>query len=240
MSKYEFTSETKEILISSRVVTLHRIRAVSDFGIVKAGDLGGWIEKEENLSHDGLAWVHNNAIVCDNAVVCDNADIFDNAKIYGNAKICDNTEVCDNAKIYGNAIVCNNACVYDNAIVCDNTIVSDNANVSDNARIRGNAMVYGNAKICGTAIICGDSRVSNDAMVSSVTHILVFGPVGSRYDFTTFYRDKDKEISVNCGCFNGKIDEFLEKVIQTHGNSRHALVYREAVKVAKLQIDVSL
>ena len=32
---------------------LHRIQAVRDFGNVKTGDLGGWIEKEENLSHGG-------------------------------------------------------------------------------------------------------------------------------------------------------------------------------------------
>ena len=28
---------------------LHRIEALRDFGDVKKGDLGGWIEKEENL-----------------------------------------------------------------------------------------------------------------------------------------------------------------------------------------------
>ena len=32
---------------------LHRIQAVRDFDNVKTGDLGGWIEKEENLSHGG-------------------------------------------------------------------------------------------------------------------------------------------------------------------------------------------
>ena len=42
------------------------------------------------------------------------------------------------------------------------------------------------------------------------------------------------------GCFLGKIDKFLEKVTATHGNSKYALVYRAAVEVAKLQIDLSL
>ena len=53
MKKYKFTGETK--LWLGR--TLHRIKAVISFGEVQAGELGGWIEKESNLDHDGNAWV---------------------------------------------------------------------------------------------------------------------------------------------------------------------------------------
>ena len=56
MRKYEFTGETRKIQLMFRTVTLHRIRAVISFGLVDAGELGGWIEKEENLSHEGKAW----------------------------------------------------------------------------------------------------------------------------------------------------------------------------------------
>ena len=63
--KYEFTGETKAWLGH----TLHRIRALISFEGVKAGDLGGWIEKEENLSQDGSAWVYGSAVVCDEAMV---------------------------------------------------------------------------------------------------------------------------------------------------------------------------
>ena len=149
MKKFEFTGETKTISLFFRTATLHRIRAVAEFGLVKIGDLGGWIEKEENLSHEGKAWVW------------------------------------------------------------------------------GDAKVWGNAKVCG------------DAKVFSASHVLVIGAIGSRDDFTTFFRDKDNEITVKCGCFLGKIDKFLEKVTQTHGDSKYALVYRAAVEVARLQIDLS-
>ena len=143
MKKFEFTGETKTISLFFRTATLHRIRAVAEFGLVKIGDLGGWIEKEENLSHEGKAWV------------------WGNAKVWGNAE------------------------------------------------------------------------------VFSASHVLVIGAIGSRDDFTTFFRDKDNEITVKCGCFLGKIDKFLEKVTQTHGDSKYALVYRAAVEVARLQIDLS-
>ena len=174
MRKYEFTGETKQVELLFRTVTLHRIKAVAEFGIVKAGDLGGWLEKEENLSHKGKAWVWGNAEVCGDA------------KVWGNAEVCGDAKVC------------------------------------------GDAEVWGNAKVCG------------DAEVFSANHVLVIGAIGSRSDFTTFFRDKDNEITVKCGCFLGKIDKFLEKVTATHGNSKYALVYRAAVEVAKLQIDLSL
>ena len=70
--KYEFTGEIMECMGR----TLHRIRAVRDFGEVKAGDLGGWIETESNLSNDGNAWVYGNARVYGNAEVSGNAWVY--------------------------------------------------------------------------------------------------------------------------------------------------------------------
>lgn len=57
MKKYEFTADT----INFDGMELHRIKAVKDFGNIKAGDLGGYIEKEENLSHNGNAKVYGDA-----------------------------------------------------------------------------------------------------------------------------------------------------------------------------------
>ena len=57
--KYELTSETKV----SFGRTLYRIRALLSFGSVKAGDVGGWIEKESNLDQSGEARVSGEAWV---------------------------------------------------------------------------------------------------------------------------------------------------------------------------------
>lgn len=59
MKKYELTEETVTVYGK----TLYRIRAVRDFGSVKTGEFGGYIEKEENLSHFGNAWVSGDAKV---------------------------------------------------------------------------------------------------------------------------------------------------------------------------------
>lgn len=84
--KYDFTGETKQY----GAHLLHRIIAIRDFNNVKNGDLGGCIEKENNLSHTGDCWG------------ADEAKVYDNAKIYGNA------ESCENGKIHGNAWVNDN------------------------------------------------------------------------------------------------------------------------------------
>ena len=56
MKKYEINSE-------------NRVVALIDFGNIKTGDVGGFVESENNLSHDGLCWVYGNARVYGNAQV---------------------------------------------------------------------------------------------------------------------------------------------------------------------------
>ena len=228
MKKYEFTGETKEIVLPYRKVVLHRIRAITDFGTVKVGDLGGWIEKEENLSHEGNAWVRGDA------------KVYGDAEVYGNAEVCDNAEVRDNAEVCGDAVVCDNAEVRDNAEVCGDAVVCDNAVVRDNAVVYDNAWVCGDAVVCDNAVVRDNAEVYGNAEIFSASQVLTIGPIGSRNGFTTFYRDKDNEITVKCGCFLGKMEQFLEKVEQTHGDSKHGQVYRAAAEIARLQIDLSL
>ena len=119
MRKYELTNEKKTLADGT---VLHRIRALRDipmFG-VKAGECGGFVEGENNLSQDGDAWVSGNA------------KVYDNAKVYGNAWVYGDTWVYGKAKVYGDAKVSGDAWV------------SGNAEVSGNAWVCGNAEVYGN------------------------------------------------------------------------------------------------
>ena len=52
-----------------------RIKAKINFGTVGTGELGGYIEKEENLSENGNAWVSDDAIVSGNAWVSELGDV---------------------------------------------------------------------------------------------------------------------------------------------------------------------
>ena len=60
---------------------LFRIKAKINFGVVDAGELGGYIEKEENLSENGDAWVYGDARVYGNAWVYGNAEVYGNARV---------------------------------------------------------------------------------------------------------------------------------------------------------------
>ena len=139
--KYKLTENTNIV----NGVILHQIQALKDFGNVKAGDLGGWIESEENLSQEGNCWVSSNARVFCNAQVYGNARVFCKAQVNGNARVFGNAQVFDNALVFGNAQVCGNAWVFDNAQVFDNALVSEW--VYGNAQVFENARVYGDAKV---------------------------------------------------------------------------------------------
>ena len=78
--KYEFTGKIKTIF----GIEFKQIRAIISFGCVVAGEIGGWIECEENLSQSGDAWVSGNARV------------YGNAEVYGNARVSGNAEVENN------------------------------------------------------------------------------------------------------------------------------------------------
>lgn len=169
MNKYEMLHEDK-IEIGSH--TLYRIRALKDFGNVKTGDIGGYIEKEANLSQEGICWIY------------DNAKVYDSAKVFSNAK------------------------------------------------------VYGSAWVCGDAWVCGNAKVCGSAKISKANDILCIAPIGSRNNTTTFFKTKDNNIGVNCGCFTGTIDDFLEAVNKTHGENKHAKAYKLACELARVQIEL--
>ena len=133
-NKYELTDETKEI----GGITLHRIRALMDISRygVRAGDIGGWIEAESNLSQDDDAWVGGDARVYGNAVVCGDAKVYGDARVYGNAVVYGDAWVYGDAKVYGDARVYGDAWVYGNAVVCGKALVNGNAEVSGNAEVK--------------------------------------------------------------------------------------------------------
>lgn len=94
--QWEFTGET-EIRFG---ITLKRIRATVEFKlkcgiVIHKGELGGWIEKESNLSGD--AWV------------CGGACVFGDAKVSGDAWVCGDACVFGNARVSGDAMVSGDA-----------------------------------------------------------------------------------------------------------------------------------
>ena len=194
--------------------TLYRIEALRDFGDVEKGELGGYIEKEENLIHDGNAEVcgdavvYGNAEVRDDAEVCGDAVVYGNAKVYGDAKVCGNAQVCGDAVVYGNAQVWGNAKVWDNAKVCGNAQVCGDAKVWDNAKVYGDAVICGDAVVCGKAQVYGDAVICGDAVITKTSDYYVGKNTWSSGRYFTYTRSNRKW---KVGCFYGTGEELIEK-----------------------------
>ena len=146
--KYIMTDETK--IIDGRV--LHRIRATCDFGNVKTGDFGGWIEDSYNLSCIGNCWVYQDAYVYDGAYIRDDAKITLGAKVYGLAEVQNEALICG-ATISGDAVVSNRATVF--------------GEVRDSAQIKDNAVVRDGAIVCGGAIVGANTVVGEGSFIAS-------------------------------------------------------------------------
>lgn len=191
--KYELTDITK--IIEDDVV-LYKIRALKDFGDVHVGDLGGWIEKEDNLSQEGDCWVYDDAQISDwaqvyghatvrnkcwvagksrvydNASVAGIAQVFNDAHVFGHAAISGQAFVYDDARVYGHARVTGRALVYEYAQVHDKAVVSDNALVYDHANIYGQAKILECARVNGNAHIHGGAQVYGNATIYG--HVKIF------------------------------------------------------------------
>lgn len=103
--KYAFTGKCKEILDGVFVHQICALRNVNEN--VRSGDLGGWIEKESNLSHDGLCWVNKEAVV------------YGDAHIYENAQILQGAFIMDNAHVHGDVKLSNIIVPFNADISCD-------------------------------------------------------------------------------------------------------------------------
>ena len=179
---------------------LFRIKALISFGSVEEGETGAWIEKEDNLEQSGDAWVSGDAEVFGDARVSGNARVFGNARVSGDARVSGNAWVSGDAEVFGDA------------------------------RVSGNARVFGNARVSGDARVFGDAWVSGNAWVSGDADYTTIHGFGTQFRTTTFFRCKDKQIRVSCGCFFGTISEFREQV----KNTRNGKIAEEYLMIADL------
>ena len=179
--KYEFTGETKKV----GDITVRRIRLLVDIEYeemsnrpkIKAGTVGGWIEREGNLSHEGRCFVADDACVYGHAFVKDDALVAGDAQVYGFASVTLQAFVHDHATVCGFGVVTDHAGVCGHAIVNEYATVKDSASIIDHATaggactVRNNASMGGHSKASGQAIIGGFARITDIANVTGRANI---------------------------------------------------------------------
>ena len=63
------------------------------------------------------------------------------------------------------------------------------------------------------------------------------GPVGSRSDYLQAFIT-DQGTVIKAGCFTGFLQEFVEAVEQTHGDSKYAKEYQMAVLMVEAHVEL--
>jgi len=172
-----------------KTVRLYRIISLKDFyipqfGQIKYSEIGGYVQSEDNLSHDGNCWVTHNGKVFDNAIIMEDAVVKDDAAVYGHAEIKGSSKIKNLARVRGNSKIID-------SVISDKTDVKGNAYLY--AVIMKNAsMIYENAKVenCilydGT-MIHGDSKV-NECILKDVSEIrggeVIYSTLTGRHTIT--------------------------------------------------------
>ena len=161
--KYEITDMAHE-----EYPFLHRIRALRDIcGEIRAGDIGGFVESESNLSAEpgDCAWIFDDAIAAGNAYVDMGSYLRKNAV------------ACGNAYVSRGSVLSNHAHAEDDAYL-RGAVMNGSARVSGCAQIisvpsqfgtpllSGHCQVYGSVRgdvrVTGTAVILPGEEILND------------------------------------------------------------------------------
>lgn len=171
--KFELVKENTKIAYNAdgEEVTLYQIRALRDFTcpyklnpdgeslgdtLIKKGTLGGWVEKEENLSHEDGCWIFEEGIV------------RDNARVEGNARVASRALVKDNAIVKDYSCITDSAYVYGNAVLSDCTKMKGMVSIGGNSKTNGYVSVNGNSQIHGDSVLDGHIFLNGTIVVEGV------------------------------------------------------------------------
>lgn len=179
--KYELVKDSSR---KDGTVELFRVKALHDFDTlwssIKAGELGGYVEGEKNLSQEGRCWVYPNARVLGHAEVSENAivgspdggevvnvNVYAHSKVNGNACVFDGS-ICTNAVITGNAEVRSCELIGGSVVVCDDVIINNNR-----VRLAGKGLVGGDVSIFDEVRWDGFGKVYSEEDIITLSNIPV-------------------------------------------------------------------
>ena len=217
--KYELTDNTS----SYKGIVLHQIRALRSFGNVKTGELGGFIESEDNLSHIGTCWVYNSAkvygkiklmgtsIVSDEAIVTGNATIrvciiTDNSmfnasgNIRGKLIMSDDSYLSGNINLVGQLTMADSSSIRGSIDCSGQIIMADSSSIKDTLKCSGqlsmsdDSSMNGNSCIYGSVSMCDDSTISN-TIVYGVVDLCDNAQVSNSNLYSMFHLDGHRTLN---------------------------------------------
>lgn len=170
--KFELVKKNTKIAYNSNneEITLYQIRALRDFTcpfklspddeildqtLVKKGELGGYVEKEENLSHEGGCWIF------------EDAEVRDSGRVEGNARLVGRSLVRDNAIVKGYSCLSASAYVWGNAVLDGCTQMKGLVSIGGNSRTNGYVSINGNSQVRGDSVLDGNIFLNGTVVVEN-------------------------------------------------------------------------
>ena len=164
-AKYEITGIAHE-----KYPFLHRIRALRDIGSeIKAGDLGGFVESEGNLSFEAEddAWIFNDAIAAGEGHVDKGSVLRERAIVCGCAYASHGTEMSGDSRAEDDAYI-RGARLSRCARVSGSGMVLQSPTTKAAPILTGSCSVYGkvmgDVMLAGSVVVISDETISNDSL----------------------------------------------------------------------------
>ena len=164
-AKYEITGIAHE-----KYPFLHRIRALRDIGSeIKAGDLGGFVESEGNLSFEtgDNAWIFDDAIAAGEGHVDKGSVLRERAIVCGCAYASHGTEMSGDSRAEDDAYI-RGARLSRCARVSGNGMVLQSPTTKAAPILTGSCSVYGkvmgDVMLAGSVVVISDETISNDSL----------------------------------------------------------------------------
>lgn len=225
MTKKYGLVEEDSIVIGGR--TLYRIRAVRDIYfdgdmVVESGEMGGYVESENNLSHEGSCWVYDDAKVYSDAIIVEDAIVSGSVEVCNYSIVRGRANISDFARVLNSSIVEDTSLVYNLAIIDNNVTISGSSIIAGRAQILNHSSVM-NAEVCGDSIVDGPdadissfSVIKGDAVITSFRDYVTFQNHWSSGRYFTYTKSNKMW---NVGCFYGTSEELIEKAYKDNEES---------------------
>jgi carbonic anhydrase/acetyltransferase-like protein (isoleucine patch superfamily) len=149
MNKYQFTGDSRlyDYLADGKKqqVKLWQVIALRDFSDVKTGQIGGWVENEDNLSQYGNCWIYSS-----DGVVFGGSSVNDDAQIHGNSTLCHQAHVSGQS-IVEQSLVSGECRIYDAARILNGSqVIAVRGLTADNDTL---LQIYGDATVNASRVV---------------------------------------------------------------------------------------
>lgn len=221
--KYELTNITMEF--AGR--TLYRIRALKDFSDVKAGELGGWVSNEYNLSQYGNCWIYDNAKAMDRSRMYGDSAMYDYSKMYNYSAMYDSSEMYGNSAMHNNSEMHDNSKMFNNSKKYDDSIMFGNSVMLDYSSMYGDSAMYGDSMLKDEEKLYGQliSKVDKFIDISNPKGEIVTGVL------------KDGEVLFNVGNLSEiNKEEFLDILYNGNEITEESSSRKEYLKIINIII----